>query len=160
MQGSYLQFNSKMEISNKKRTSTIRRFFNISMVVLLLGAVLLFVLDVAVWGWVIIGAAVLKIVVFQFISINYIYYSSEGSKILIRYYPIIAFFGKEYSSIEFEKSLLYFAKVKRVGVFSDLYLAIKTSKGIAEYPEFSLMGLNKNEIRRIEQDLNALLKKS
>lgn len=149
-----------MEISNKKRTSTIRRIFNISMVVLLLTAGLLFWLDVAVWGWVFIGAMVLKIVAFQFISINYIYYSSAGDKIVIRYYPIIAFLGKEYRSIEFEKKLLYFAKVKRIGLFSDLYVAIKTSKGIAEYPEFSLMGLSKDEIRQLEADLNALLKKN
>ena len=62
------------------------------------------------------------------------------------------------SYYEFDKSLLYFAKVKRMGPFADLYLAIKTSKGIAEYPEVSLMGLTQEEIALIEHDLNAMLK--
>ncbi len=111
-------------------------------------------------GALISGAVlILGIIGVQFVNINYIYYSSDGAKILIRYYPVIAFFGKEYSSIEFDKSLLYFAKVKRMMAFSDLYVAIKTSKGIAEYPEVSLVGLTKEEISLIEHDLNSLMKK-
>jgi len=148
-----------MEISNKKRTVTIKRTFNFSMVVLLLLAVIMIWLEVGVWGWALIGVAILEIIALQFVNINYIYYSSEGDKILLRYYPIIAFWGKEYSSIEFDKHLLYFAKVKRIAAFSDLYIAIKTAKGIAEYPEVSLVGLSKDEIGLIENDLNSLLKK-
>ena len=148
-----------MEISNKKRTTKIKRTFNFSMVVLLLAAVIGIWLEIGIWGWALIGVAILEIVALQFVNINYIYYSSEGDKILLRYYPIIAFWGKEYSSIEFDKQLLYFAKVKRIAAFSDLYIAIKTAKGIAEYPEVSLVGLTKHEIGLIENDLNSLLKK-
>lgn len=148
-----------MEISNKKRTSTIRRAFNVCMVVLLLVTLFFVWKEYNAAAISTGGAIVLSIVALQFVNINYIYYSSEGNKILIRYYPVIAFWGKEYNSIEFDKHLLYFAKVKRVAVFADLYIAIKTAKGIAEYPEVSLAGLSKDEIRRIEHDLSSLLKK-
>lgn len=148
-----------MEISNKKRTAKIKRIFNFSMVALLL-VTLFFVWKENNTGALISGGLlILCVTAAQFVQINYIYYSSEGDKILIRYYPLISFFGKEYSSIEFDKSLLYFAKVKRIAAFSDLYIAIKTSKGIAEYPEVSLVGLTKEEIHLIEHDLNTLLKK-
>ncbi|RKD86107.1 hypothetical protein [Mangrovibacterium diazotrophicum] len=148
-----------MEISNKKRTTKIKRTFNFSMVALLLLTLFFVWKENNVGALISGGILVLCVMAVQFVQINYIYYSSEGNKILIRYYPLIAFFGKEYNSIEFDKHLLYFAKVKRIAAFSDLYIAIKTAKGIAEYPEVSLVGLSKDEIGLIENDLNALLKK-
>ena len=102
----YLQFKSKMELSNKKRTVKIKRVFNLSMVTLLL-VTLFFVWKESNAGALIAGGIlILSVIVMQFFQINYIYYSSEGGKILVRYYPIIAFFGKEYSSVEFDQSLL------------------------------------------------------
>ena len=139
---------------------TIKRTFNASMVILLLITLFFVWKENTVGALIFGGLLILSVVAIQFVNINYIYYSSEGDKILIRYYPVIAFFGKEYNSIEFDKSLLYFARVKRMMAFSDLYMAIKTNKGIAEYPEVSLVGLTKEETDRIEQDLNALLKKA
>ena len=149
-----------MEISNKKRTDKIKRYFNLSVVFLLVLA-LIFVWKENDIGAIITGAfLMLLVVVSQFIQVNYVYYSSDGKKLLIRYYPVIAFFGKEYNSIEFDKKLLYYAKVKKISVFSDLYLSIKTAKGIAEFPEVSLMGLSKSEIKSIQNDLNKLIKTS
>ncbi len=149
-----------MEISNKKRTDKIKRNFNLSVVFLLVLA-LIFVWRENDIGAIITGAfLMLLVVVSQFIQVNYVYYSSDGKKILIRYYPVIAFFGKEYNSIEFDKKLLYYAKVKKISAFSDLYLSIKTAKGIAEFPEVSLMGLSKSEIQSIQNDLNKLINTS
>jgi hypothetical protein len=157
--GNYLQFKSKMEISNKKRTTKIKRIFNLGMAVLAVTALFFAWKDNMLVFGIFAAIAVLFFVSFQFVNINYVFYSSEGDKIRVRYYPVIAVFGKEYNSIEFDKSLLYFAKVKRMAAFTDLYLAIKTSKGIAEYPEVSLMGLTKEEILLIERDLNGIMKK-
>lgn len=148
-----------MEISNKKRVGKIKRMFNISVVILLL-ITLFFVWQESNLGAIISGAILLlEVFAGMLINVNYVYYSSEGQKVVVRYYPIISLGGKEYNSIEFDKSLLYFAKVKRMMAFSDLYLAVKTSKGIAEYPEVSLVGLTKEEVAQIERDLNQLLKK-
>ncbi|WP_372776633.1 hypothetical protein [Mangrovibacterium sp.] len=147
-----------MELSNKKRTTTIKRSFNLTMVLMVLITLFFVWIENNVGALISGGLLVFSIIVVQFVNINYVYYSSEGSKVMIRYYPVIAFFGKEYNSIEFDKSLLYFVKIKRYMAFSDLYLAVKTSKGIAEYPEVSLVGLTKSEIQLIENDLNSLMK--
>ncbi len=142
-----------MEISNKDRTDKIKRYFNIWIIFLIL-ITLAFVIAKVDVGAIISGVALfLTIIGVQFFQVNYIYYNSEGDKILIHFYPITSFFGKDYRSIEFKKDLLYFSKVNRISIFSDLYIAINTAKGIAEYPEISLMGLTKDEITNIEEDL-------
>ncbi|MCW0482498.1 hypothetical protein [Gaoshiqia sediminis] len=146
-----------MEISNKKRTRRIKRIFNLVVVFLLLVA-LFFVWKENNAGALIAGGVlVLFVVGFQFVNMNYVYYSSEGGKLLVRYYPVVSLFGKEYNAIEFDKHLLYSAKVKKVLLFSDLYLSIRTSKGIAEYPEVSLAGLSREEIQAIQHDLTEIL---
>lgn len=147
-----------MEISNKIRTSKLKRIFNLTMLGLVLITLFFAWKDNMLVFGICAGVTVLFFFAFQFANINYIYYCSDGDKLMVRYYPIISIFGKDYKSIEFDKSLLYFAKVKRMGPFADLYIAIKTSKGIAEYPEVSLMGLTQEEITLIEHDLNAMLK--
>ncbi|PTN07940.1 hypothetical protein [Mangrovibacterium marinum] len=147
-----------MEISNKKRVAKIKRIFNLSMLVLVLVTLFFAWRDNMLVFGIFAGVDVLFFFAFQFANVNYIYYCSDSGKILLRYYPILSIFGKDYRSIEFDKSLLYFAKIKRMGALADLYLAIKTSKGIAEYPEVSLMGLSKDEVAMIERDLNVMLK--
>lgn len=146
-----------MEISNKKRTVRIKRGFNLIVVSLLLVTIFFVWKENNAGALIAGGVLVIFVVAVIFVNINYIYYSSVGNKILLRYYPVITFFGKDYSSIEFDKHLLYSAKVKKVFLFSDLYLAIRTSKGIAEYPEVSLSGMSREDIRAIQNDLHELL---
>lgn len=151
---------NKMEISNQNRIAKIKQYFNFIVLLLIILIALFAWKENQLWTIIFGGMLILVIVGSQFLQINYVFYSSEGDKILIRYYPIIAFFGKDYNSIEFDKKLLYYAKIERMIGFSDLSIAIKTSKGIAEYPDVSLMGLSKSEIQLIENDLNKLLKES
>lgn len=147
-----------MEVSNQKRIAKIKQYFNFIVFTFIILIALFAWRENQLWTIIFGGLLILVIIGSQFMQINYLYYSSEGDKILIRYYPVIAFFGKEYSSIEFDKKLLYYAKVEHMAGFSDLSIAVKTSKGIAEYPEVSLMGLSKAEVQLIENDLNKLLK--
>lgn len=149
-----------MEISNKKRSRNIRRGFHLGAVFLLL-PVLFFVwkeMDIAalVSGTVL----VLFVIASQFVELNYIHYQSDGERLLIQYYPLITFFGKEYSSIEFNKRSLFKAKVEKSFLFYELSIEVKTKKGLAEYPAVSLAALSKNEVRAIKHDLAeiALLK--
>ncbi len=147
-----------MEFSNKKRTKKLKRTFNLIVVLLLLTA-LFFVWKENNAGALIAGGVLaLWVVGFLFANINFVHYNSNGPKLVVRYYSVISLFGKEYNSIEFDKHLLHDAKVKKVFLFHDLYLAIRTSKGVAEYPEVSLSGMSKDEIRAIQQDLNEMLK--
>jgi hypothetical protein len=99
------------------------------------------------------GTLVLYIIGFQLAGFNYIHYQSDGDKLKIQYYPVISFFGKEYSSIEFNKLRLFKAEIKRPFIFSNLHLEVKTKKGIAEFPSVSLAAMCKNDIRAIQNDL-------
>lgn len=142
-----------MEISNQKRSRKIKKRFNLGVVLLLL-PILIFVwqeMDLAalING----GVLILFIVGSQIIGLNYVHYESNNEMIQVRYYPIISFFGKEYSSIEFRKTLLHRAEVKKAFIFSDLYLEVKTKRGIAEYPPVSLAAMSRNDIRAIMDDL-------
>jgi hypothetical protein len=142
-----------MEISNQKRSRRIKRGFFLIAVLLLL-PILFFVVKEMDLVALINGAVFLLFIIgFQFMGLNYIHYQSDGDILQIRYYPIVSFFGKEYSSIEFNKKRLYKAEVKRSFLFHDLNLEIRTREGIAEYPEVSLAALSSHDIQAIKDDL-------
>ena len=109
---------------------------------------------------VIILAIVFAFYVILFLSGNfcYIFFSTESNKVTFRYYPVISILGKNYNTIEFpQQSLLNFQIEKGLG-FSDLTIAIRSQRGIAEYPPISLAALNKNEIEQIRQALLEIMK--
>ena len=96
----------------------------------------------------------------QFANLCYVYFSTDNEKILIKYYPIVSILKKEYESIEFsQKSLVGFQIEKAMG-FADLQIAIKTKRGIAEYPSISLAALGKAEIEQIKSALTEIISKS
>lgn len=146
-----------MEISNQKRARFIKRGFNLGAVILLLPP-LFFVwkeMDLAT----LISGAVLVLFVagFLFAGLNYIHYKSTDESIQIRYYPLISFFGREYSSIDVKRKLLYSATVKKTFLFTDLVVEVKTRKGVAEFPSVSLAALEKKDILAIKVDLAEIL---
>jgi len=146
-----------MEISNQKRCKQIRRTFNITgVIIVLIGLISLWMKnDISVM--ITVGVFVLFVVISQFANLCYIYFSTDNEKILIKYYPIISIMKKEYESIEFlHKSLVGF-KVERAMGFADLQIAIKTKRGIAEYPSISLAALSKTEIEQIKSALSTIL---
>lgn len=145
-----------MKISNKKQVRRIKRLFNLGVVILLLPAVFFVWTEMDGAALVSGGVLVLYIVGFQFAGLNYVEYDSTGKMMIIKYYPIIAFLKREYSSIEFRKELLFKAEVKKAFLFFDLHLEVKTRKGIAEYPDLSLAALSKNDIMAIKNDLAEL----
>ena len=142
-----------MEISNQKRSRKIKRRFNLGVVLLLLAILILVWMEMDIAALITGAALILFIIGSQIIGLNYVHYESNNEMIQVRYYPIISFFGKEYSSIEFRKKLLHRAEVKKAFLFSDLHLEVKTKRGIAEYPPVSLAAMSPNDIRAIMQDL-------
>jgi len=146
-----------MEISNQKRSKQIKRSFNITgVLIVLIGLISLWMKnDISVM--ITVGVFVLFVVISQFANLCYIYFSTDNEKILIKYYPIISIMKKEYESIEFlHKSLVGF-KVERAMGFADLQIAIKTKRGIAEYPSISLAALSKSDIEQIKSALSAII---
>jgi len=146
-----------MEISNQNKCKKIKRSFNITgVVIVLIGLIFLWLKnDIAVM--ITVGVFVVYIGVSQFANLCYVYFSTDNEKILIKYYPIISIMKKEYESIEFtHKSLVGFHVEKSMG-FADLQIAIKTKRGIAEYPSISLAALSKSEIDQIKSALNTIM---
>ena len=146
-----------MDISNKKRTKRIKKGFNLGAVSLML-LVIFFVWREMDLGAIIAGGVLaLYIIGSQVAGFNYIHYQSDGEKVKIRYYPVITFFGKEYSAIEFTKRRLFRAEIKRAFLFHDLNIEVKTKQGIAEYPPVSLAALSKKDRKTIHDDLYNLI---
>ena len=147
-----------MEISNQKRSKYIKRFFILTGLITVAASQLLlwYKNELAVIIMAIFFA--LYVVIFLFANFCYVFFSTDDSKVLIKYYPVISFIKRNYKTIEFSRqSLLNFQIEKGLG-FSDLTIAVKTKRGIAEYPSISLAAMSKAEIEQINSELSEIMK--
>lgn len=94
----------------------------------------------------------------QFANLCYVNFNTSNGKISIRYYPIISILKKEFESIEFAHQSLLNFKIEKAMGFADLQIAIKTKRGIAEYPSISLAALSKDEIEQISFALTEIVR--
>lgn len=147
-----------MEISNQNRSKQIKRTFNLTGIfIVLVGLIFLWLKqDTAV----LITAGVFAVFVgiAQFANLCYVYFSTNNGKVLIRYYPVISILKKEYESIEFSHQSLVNFQIERAMGFADLTIAIRTKRGIAEYPSISLAAMSKAEIKQISSALSEIMK--
>lgn len=149
-----------MEISNKKRARNIKRFFILTGVLAVAAGQLLLWYKYEVATIILAIAFAFFVVVFLSGGFCYIFFSTENNKVTIRYYPVISIMGKNYNTVEFpQQSLLNFQIEKGLG-FSDLTIAIRSQRGVAEYPPISLAALNKAEIEEIRLTLIEIMKKN
>ncbi len=149
-----------MELSNKKRTVLIKRTFSIGMLSLIVIAGIFFWFDIRLWGFITIAIIATAFTALQFFQINYIDYNSDGEKISLRYHATTSISGGSYEQIEFEKKHLWMAKVERATLIADLTIAIRTPRGIMEYPDVSLVGLTSIEIKLLEDDLKKVIEEN
>jgi hypothetical protein len=147
-----------MEVSNQKRSRQIKRTFNLTgIVIVLIGLILLWLKqDTAVL--ITAGVFALYVGIAQYANLCYVYFSTENGKVLIRYYPVVSILKKEYEAIEFAHSALVNFQVEKAMGFADLTIAIRTKRGIAEYPSISLAALSKAEINQITAGLTEIMK--
>lgn len=150
-----------MVIQNKKRAVRIKRIFYLTSVAIaiiaLVFGLMYDILEVLIAG----GAFALWFFIFQFADFQYIEFEDSTNMIVLKYYSLIKFGKKDYSSIDFPKKQLhdfYFEKFA-FGLFTDLVLVVKTKRGIAEYPSVSFSSLSKKEIIQIENLLKSILSK-
>ena len=107
-----------------------------------------------------VGVFIVYLGISQFANLCYVYFSTANEKVLIKYYPIISILKKDYESIEFPQKVLVGFKIEKALGFDDLQIAIKTKRGIAEYPTISLSALNRAEIEQIRSALSGIMSKS
>ena len=126
-----------MEFSNQIRVKRIKRSFNLVVLAFIVAAIyLLWKGKDVITIYVGIGLVVF-VVLILFFNFNYVSFRSASGKVLIRYYPVITLFGREYSSIEFQHNLFYRYDLKTSFPFRDLTLTVKTKRGVADYPTVS-----------------------
>ena len=147
-----------MEFSNQKRSKRIKRIFNlIGIAIVAIGLVFLWLkMDIALM--VTIGIFMIYVGISVYANLCYISFSTNNGKVLIKYYPVISFLKKEYDSIEFAHQALLNFQIEKAMGFSDLTIAIRTKRGIAEYPTISLAALSKTEIEQIRQALGEIIR--
>ncbi len=147
-----------MIIENNKRTRNIKRIFHLGSLLVIAAGILVYY---EMYGAALLtgGGFMLWILFFQFADYQYVSFSDDNNRIVLRYYPVGKFGKKEYSSIDFPVQNLhdmYFEK-SMFGLFADLVLVVKTKRGIAEYPSVSFSAVSNEDKRKIEGCLNNLL---
>ncbi|QIA09543.1 hypothetical protein [Draconibacterium halophilum] len=149
-----------MTISNTEKVSKIKKIFYLVSIVIALGILALFLLDHVLYALAGLGVFSCWYLYFHVADYQYIEFSDDNNKIVLKYYKVVSLGGKSYNSIEFPKYRLrkiYFEN-SFFGKLSDLTLIIKTNRGTAEYPSVSLAGLNFEDRKRIQESLNSILK--
>lgn len=148
-----------MIVENRSRVVKLKRLFFLVSVIIAIIALVLFLLDFTLWGIGCVGAFALWFLFFQVADYQYIKFSNENNKILLRYYKAVKFGKSEFSSIEFPQKIIQNAHFENTvfGKMSDLTLIVRTKRGVAEYPSVSLSALTKEERTRIQKALNEIL---
>ena len=148
-----------MIISNKKNVIFLKRLFFLVSVIIALATLILFLIDLTLYGIGGVGVFALWFLYFQVADFQYVEFSHRDNKIILRYYKAIRFGKTEYSSIEFREQILYRAYFENsmFGKMSDLILVVKTKKGVAEYPSVSFTAVPKNDRRKVQAELLNIL---
>nr|WP_319997571.1 hypothetical protein [uncultured Draconibacterium sp.] len=148
-----------MTIKNSEKVLKIKKIFTMVSMAIALGITALFLLDHVLVALAGVGVFSIWYLYFHVADYQYIEYSDDDDKIILRYYKMINLGGKTYNSIEFPKYRLKKANFENsfFGKLSDLTFVIKTDRGIAEYPTVSLAGLNVEDRECIQESLNSII---
>ena len=148
-----------MRINNKRRTVVIKRIFFLVSVVLAIAALLLFLFDYMALALISIGVFSLWYLYFHVADYQFIEFSDENNRIVLRFYKAVSFGSPRFNEIEFPHQILkkVFFDNSIFGKMSDVTLVVKTKRGVADYPSVSLSAVNFKDRQKIAHSLNKLL---
>lgn len=148
-----------MRINNRKRAVVFKRIFFLVSVFLAVAALVFFLFDKIVLALISIGVFSLWYLYFHVADYQFVEFSDDKDRILLRYFKSISFGKPHYNEIEFPQYVLKKAHFENsiFGENSDLTLIVKTKKGIAEYPSVSLSALDKTDRNKMKASLNEIL---
>jgi hypothetical protein len=129
-----------MKLNNKKQAANFKRIFFLVSILIALSSLVLFLLDYTIYGLAGVGIFSVWYLYFHVADYQFIEFSTENNKVILRYFKAIRFGKASYSSIEFPQQMLrkvYFEN-SIFGKMSDVSFEIQTKRGIAEYPSVSL----------------------
>jgi hypothetical protein len=150
-----------MITENSKQIKRIKKLFYIGAGLWAVASLFFFLTGEDLYGFIAAIILIVWFLAFQFIDFQYIYFEIHNEKITLRYYSVVKFGRKDYSTIEFPLSTLYDYHLEKsfFGLVHDLILVVKTKRGIADYPSVSLAAISKQERLQIENQLRTLLKR-
>lgn len=148
-----------MKINNRQRATKLKRIFFLGSVVIALAALLFFFLDMLGGALITVGVFSLWYLYFHVADYQFIEFSTDNDKVVLRYYKSISLGGVKFHEIEFPQEILRKAIFENsvFGKMSDLTLVVKTKRGAAEYPTISLSALDINDRRKMANVLNDIL---
>jgi len=148
-----------MRINNRKRAVVLKRIFFLVSVFIAIAALLFFLFDLMAFALISIGVFSVWYLYFHVADYQFIEFSNEKEKILLRYFKAVSFGKPRFNEIEFPQQML--KKVlfdnSMFGELSDVTLVVRTKKGIAEYPSVSLSAVSKTDRQKMASSLNELL---
>ena len=150
-----------MITENSKRIKRIKQLFYVGAGTWAIASLILFLIREDVLGFIAAGLLIVWFLAFQYTDFQYVYFEVNNGKLILRYYPVVKFGRKDYSSAEFPVNTLYDYRLEKsvFGLVHDLILLVKTKRGVAEYPSVSLAAMRKSEQQQIENQLKTLLKR-
>ena len=150
-----------MQISNRNKVIKYKRIFFLTSITIALAILALFLLDHDLLGIAGIGVFSLWYLFFHVADYQFIEFSDEDGKVLLRYFKAVSFGSKAYHSIEFPQEILQNAHFENsvFGKLSDLTLIVRTKRGIAEYPSISLSAVTIDDRMKIRACLYKILQK-
>ena len=150
-----------MKISNKRTATKYKRVFFLVSIVIALVSLVLFLTDYTLYGLAGVGVFSLWYLFFHVADYQYIQFSDERGKIVLRYYKAIGFGSKSYHSIEFPQNILQNAHFENslFGKLSDVTFLVRTKRGIAEYPPVSLSAVPLEDREKMKDALHQILRR-
>ncbi len=150
-----------MRISNKKTATKYKRIFFLVSIVITLITLALFLLDFTIGGLAGVGVFSLWYLFFHVADFQFIEFSDENGKIILRYFKIISFGSKSYHSIEFPQNIIQNAHFEDsvFGKLSDITFLVRTKRGIAEYPSVSLSALDLEDRKKMRDSMHQILQR-
>lgn len=148
-----------MRINNRKRAVVLKRTFFLVSVFIAIAALIFFFLDLIALALISIGVFSLWYLYFHVADYQFIEFSNEKERILLRYFKAISFGRPKFNEIEFSQQMLRNAHFDNsmFGEKSDVTFIVKTKRGIAEYPSVSLSAVSKTDRQKMASAISEIL---
>ena len=101
-----------MIIKNRERVTFLKRLFFLVSLIIAISALIFFLADYTIYGIAVVGLFALWFLFFQVADYQYIEFSNEGGKVLLRYYKAVSLGKTQFNAIEFPQKLFHHAQVE------------------------------------------------
>lgn len=155
-----MQFDNK----NKVLKLNMRRYIVLLIFTTIIGLLIFTRLLDNIWGitktialLIAIVAYLLYVLITYVINYQYIFYSDEGDKIILKYVSLRPFDNKR-NAIEISKGNYYGYKIRKsfLNLKEEIIFLIQTPNGIAKYPPISIAALTPKQKKILINSINQL----